>query len=235
MSRSGGRAGAGSPHEPLTGHGRAGQEGVAASQRSGTKSSLCSDELVGDGLDGYGPAYVRGGGPGRAWTHIFNTSAPVGQTVAVTSEPVVATAAVISGTPNGAMPRGYGPSLELLGRASFYDRAGAMKDMIQNHLMEAMALLLMEQPADRLPAGALLRRRARVDPNRNTETYASLTVGLNSPRWDGVPFTLRSGKALETTAAEIGSCAAGIAVAPSPPWIGRIEPRARCPVIVRIA
>ena len=42
-----------------------------------------------------------------------------------------------------------------------------------------------------------------VDPSRETETYASLTLGLNSSRWDGVPFTLRSGKALETDSAEI--------------------------------
>ena len=35
-----------------------------------------------------------------------------------------------------------------------------------------------------------------VDPGRSTETYASLTVAVDSPRWDGVPFTLRSGKAL---------------------------------------
>ena len=42
-----------------------------------------------------------------------------------------------------------------------------------------------------------------VDPSRETETYGSLTVGLNSSRWDGVPFTLRSGKALETDSAEI--------------------------------
>ncbi len=94
-------------------------------------------------------------------------------------------------------------SLTLEGRASYYDGAGAMKDMVQNHLMEAMALVLMEQPAridadsfrvgarrgaaggrhavggadaqrhdprplhrghDRLPAGALLRRRARRRP-----------------------------------------------------------------------
>jgi len=38
-------------------------------------------------------------------------------------------------------------SLTLEGRASYYDKAGAMKDMVQNHLMEAMALVLMEQPA----------------------------------------------------------------------------------------
>ena len=42
-----------------------------------------------------------------------------------------------------------------------------------------------------------------VDPSRNTETYAALTLEVNSPRWAGAPFTLRSGKALAADAAEI--------------------------------
>ncbi len=133
-------------------------------------------------------------------------------------------------------------SLTLEGRASYYDRAGAMKDMVQNHLMEAMALVLMEQPARidadsfrgvrveglravATPAAETMRSqtvRARytagtigtrqvpsyvdepgVDPSRNTETYASLTVEVDNPRWAGVPFTLRSGKALAADSAEI--------------------------------
>jgi glucose-6-phosphate 1-dehydrogenase len=133
-------------------------------------------------------------------------------------------------------------SLTLEGRASYYDTAGAMKDMLQNHLMAAMALVLMEQPARvdadsfrgvrvealravatppaqrmqndtvraRYVAGTIGSRQVPsyveepgVDPSRNTETYASLTLDLNSPRWSGVPFTLRSGKALEADAAEI--------------------------------
>ena len=133
-------------------------------------------------------------------------------------------------------------SLTLEGRASYYDSAGALKDMVQNHLMEAMALVLMEQPARadadsfrsvrvealrtvatpsaermrsdtiraRYTAGTIGSRQVPtyvdepgVDPSRDTETYASLTLGLNSSRWDGVPFTLRSGKALETDSAEI--------------------------------
>jgi glucose-6-phosphate 1-dehydrogenase len=133
-------------------------------------------------------------------------------------------------------------SLTLEGRASYYDGAGALKDMVQNHLMEVMALVLMEQPA-RLgpgshravrvealravatPTAERMRRdtvRARytagmigsrqvpsyvdepgVDPSRNTETYASLTVDVDNPRWAGVPFTLRSGKALKADSAEI--------------------------------
>ena len=134
-------------------------------------------------------------------------------------------------------------SLTLEGRASYYDRAGALKDMVQNHLMEAMALvahgaagqrrrrLLPGRPRRGAAGGGHARRaermrsdtvRARyaagtigarqvpsyvdepgVDPSRNTETYASLTLGVDSPRWAGVPFTLRSGKALETDSAEI--------------------------------
>jgi len=132
--------------------------------------------------------------------------------------------------------------LTLEGRASYYDGAGAMKDMIQNHLMEIMALVLMEQPsrmnadsfrgarvealrAVATPAPERMREdtvRARyapgtigtrqvpayvdepgVDPARNTETYASLTLEVNNPRWSGVPFTLRSGKALHENSAEI--------------------------------
>jgi glucose-6-phosphate 1-dehydrogenase len=133
-------------------------------------------------------------------------------------------------------------SLTLEGRASYYDGAGALKDMVQNHLMEAMALVLMEQPARvdahsfrgvrveglravRTPTAERMRRetiRARytagtigtrevpsyvdepgVDPGRGTETYASLTVHVDNPRWEGVPFTLRSGKALPADSAEI--------------------------------
>ena len=133
-------------------------------------------------------------------------------------------------------------SLTLEGRASYYDRAGALKDMVQNHLMEVMALVLMEQPArigpgshravrvealravatptaDRMRSDTVRARYTAgmigsrpvpsyvdepgVDPSRNTETYASLTVDVDNPRWAGVPFTLRSGKALEADSAEI--------------------------------
>jgi glucose-6-phosphate 1-dehydrogenase len=133
-------------------------------------------------------------------------------------------------------------SLTLEGRASYYDRAGALKDMVQNHLMEAMALILMEQPTrldadsfrgawveglraaahpgDRGDAHPTIRARCTVgtigtrqvpsyvdepgvDSSRNTESYACMTVEAHSPRWDGVPFTLRSGKALAVDSAEI--------------------------------
>ncbi len=132
--------------------------------------------------------------------------------------------------------------LTLEGRASYYDGAGAMKDMLQNHLMEVMALVAMEQPArldadsfravrvealravgtpatDRLRASTVRARYTAgrigtrevpsyvdepdVDPRRNTETYAALTLHINTPRWSGVPFTIRSGKAFDRPSAEI--------------------------------
>lgn len=125
-------------------------------------------------------------------------------------------------------------TLALEGRAGYYDHSGALKDMIQSHLLLVMALLCMEAPnridADELrdlqvhvlratqlwsddPVGSSRRARYEagqvgdqkvpnyvdepgVDPARNTETLAEVTVEINSRRWRGVPITLRSGKAL---------------------------------------
>ncbi|BCT76539.1 glucose-6-phosphate 1-dehydrogenase [Sinomonas cyclohexanicum] len=129
----------------------------------------------------------------------------------------------------------FDEDLALEGRAGYYDRAGALRDMIQSHLLEVLAILAMDAPAhlderdlrDRI--STVLRsarieepftsstRRARytagsiagrdvpdytaepgVDASRNTETLAEVTVTLESWRWAGVPFILRSGKALGT-------------------------------------
>lgn len=125
-------------------------------------------------------------------------------------------------------------ALALEGRARYYDRAGAMRDMIQSHLLLVLALFAMEEPPSlnerdvRDLIALMLRhthlwdddpvkssRRARytagslkgeqipnyvdepgVDPSRDTETLAEITVRINTDRWYGVPFRLRSGKAL---------------------------------------
>ncbi|EOM78385.1 glucose-6-phosphate dehydrogenase [Rhodococcus rhodnii] len=127
----------------------------------------------------------------------------------------------------------FDEALGLEGRAGYYDSAGALRDMLQNHLLQVLALVAMEPP-DAIDAGELARRRgdvlrdARVDleaphvrarytagtigerelpayadeegvdPGRETETYAEFTVRVDTPRWDGVPFRLRTGKALAT-------------------------------------
>lgn len=133
----------------------------------------------------------------------------------------------------------FDESLALEGRARYYDHAGALRDMVQSHLLQVLAVLAMDPPAtmqardvrDRRAevlratrVGDDLRvssRRARytagdldgrsvpsyteepgVDPARNTETLADVVCYVDSWRWKGVPFRLRSGKALGRTRKE---------------------------------
>jgi len=101
-------------------------------------------------------------------------------------------------------------------RAVFYEQAGAIRDVIQGHLMQLLSLVLMRPPTslEGLPAArreALeqllpLRRddvvKAQYDgyreevgaPNSKTETYAKLTLFSDDPAWAGVPFVLETGK-----------------------------------------
>jgi len=127
----------------------------------------------------------------------------------------------------------FDEDLALEGRARYYDGAGALRDMIQSHLLQVMAIMAIEPPATigerdlRDAVSAVLRassvrtpftdstRRARytagsvagkevpdyakedgVDPARGTETLAEIQVDIENWRWRGVPFILRSGKAL---------------------------------------
>lgn len=125
-------------------------------------------------------------------------------------------------------------TLALEGRAGYYDKAGALRDMLQSHLLLVMAMIAMEEPASidevelrdllvhtlratelwgddpvkssrraRYTAGAIGGRQVPdytseqgVDPARGTETLAEVTVEVRNNRWTGVPFRLRSGKAL---------------------------------------
>jgi glucose-6-phosphate 1-dehydrogenase len=129
-------------------------------------------------------------------------------------------------------------------RAAYYEGAGALRDMVQNHLMQLLALVAMEPPiaftADAVrdrKMDALLsiqplvdngsngranvvraqygdgwvtgkqvpgyRREEGVDPHSTTETFVALRVQLDSWRWAGVPFYLRTGKRLPKRTTEI--------------------------------
>jgi glucose-6-phosphate 1-dehydrogenase len=113
-------------------------------------------------------------------------------------------------------------------RGAFYETAGCLRDVIQNHLFQIVALLAMEAPAGRdfgevqtekakvfkamcpLKAGDLVRGQYlgyRDEPDvakrSDVETYCALRLFIDSWRWDGVPWYLRSGKYLPTTATEI--------------------------------
>lgn len=113
-------------------------------------------------------------------------------------------------------------------RGSFYDPVGALRDVVQNHLLQLLALVLMESPSRAGDAGlwdarvdALrtidtvdLRRVVRgqyagyqavpgVKPGSTTETYVALELASRCWRWDGVPIVLRAGKALARTVTEV--------------------------------
>ncbi len=113
-------------------------------------------------------------------------------------------------------------------RGAFYETAGCLRDVVQNHLFQIVALLAMEAPADRdfgavhnekakvframrqLTADDLVRgqyagyrKEPDVAENSDVETFSALRLSINSWRWEGVPWYLRSGKYLAETATEI--------------------------------
>ncbi len=113
------------------------------------------------------------------------------------------------------------------GRGKFYDEVGALRDVVQNHLLQILALLAMEPPvsddADSMSNEVVkvLRAMKPIDPARvmrsqyegyldeagvaegsDTETYISLDCEIDSWRWAGVPFKIRAGKALDKTLTE---------------------------------
>jgi glucose-6-phosphate 1-dehydrogenase len=114
------------------------------------------------------------------------------------------------------------------GRGAFYETAGCLRDVIQNHLFQIVALLAMEPPtyrgfgavhgetADILQAMRPLdpadvvrgqyagyRREPGVAKNSDVETFCAVRLFIDSWRWEGVPWYLRSGKCLAATAAEV--------------------------------
>lgn len=132
--------------------------------------------------------------------------------------------------------RGYVESVQITmaeqfgvsGRGSFYEETGALRDVVQNHLLQVVANVAMEPPIS--GAGEALRderikifKRMRpltehtlvrgqfrgyrtetgVASDSQVETFASLQIELDSWRWAGVPFFIRAGKCLPVTATEV--------------------------------
>jgi glucose-6-phosphate 1-dehydrogenase len=113
-------------------------------------------------------------------------------------------------------------------RAGYYDQAGVLRDMFQNHLLQLLCLVAMEPPAS-FSADALRNEKVKVlgsirpvtpentvraqyegyrdsegvAPGSETPTYAALKLFVDNWRWQGVPFYLRSGKALANKVSEI--------------------------------
>lgn len=113
------------------------------------------------------------------------------------------------------------------GRGSFYDTVGALRDVVQNHLLVLMALLAMEPPVSDMP-DALRDERVKVlaatksltiddvmrgqysgyrdepgvDPASDTETFFAARLEIDSWRWAGVPWVIRTGKGMASTVTE---------------------------------
>ena len=114
------------------------------------------------------------------------------------------------------------------GRGHFYEEAGAIRDVIQNHLLQVIGLLAMEPPVggdddalrdeivkvfksihplknDDIVRGqfAGYRDDDGVAPDSKVETFAAVRLHMDSWRWEGVPFYIRAGKNLPVTATEV--------------------------------
>jgi glucose-6-phosphate 1-dehydrogenase len=116
---------------------------------------------------------------------------------------------------------------DVQGRGTFYDEVGAIRDVIQNHLLEIVALLAMEPPVradamsirdEKVKVFRQIRSLERADVVRgqyrgyldatgvhggsDTETYAATRFEIDSWRWSGVPWVIRTGKTMPVTATE---------------------------------
>ncbi len=114
------------------------------------------------------------------------------------------------------------------GRGAFYEQAGAIRDVVQNHLFQLLTNVAMEPPVAManpglqdekvkvlrgirtLAPGDVVRGQfngyrdeAGVKPNSSVETYVALRLHIDSWRWKGVPFFIRAGKSLPVTVTEV--------------------------------
>ncbi len=119
-------------------------------------------------------------------------------------------------------------SFGVQGRGAFYEEAGALRDVVQNHMLQVVSLLAMEPPTasyhdsmrdeqvkvlralrplrpEDVVRGQFsgYRSVAGVSPSSSVETFAALQLQLDSWRWDGVPFYIRAGKCLPVTSTEV--------------------------------
>jgi len=116
----------------------------------------------------------------------------------------------------------------LEGRGKFYDDTGAIRDVIENHMLQVVAFLTMEAPTG-LHCDAIRDEQVKVfraippldpknlvrgqfkayktekgvPPNSNVETFAAVRLEVQSWRWSGVPFLIRAGKCLPVTTTEV--------------------------------
>lgn len=123
-------------------------------------------------------------------------------------------------------------SIGIESRGGYYEKSGALKDMVQNHLLQMMALIAMEPPKkftnehirnrkvdvlrnvslydEDFPLSNVVfgqyggyREEERVNPESDTETFVAMRLAVDNVRWRGVPFFLKTGKMLDKKVAQI--------------------------------
>ncbi len=140
-------------------------------------------------------------------------------------------------------------------RGAYYDEAGAMKDMLQNHLMQILSIVAMELPDSISDIAAIQRNQeevlsslrllekvdlacdltlaqyegylaeAQVSPNSQTESYVSCRLFIDNERWQDVPFILTTGKKLATRSMSIIVNFKPIGHSPANRLIFEVQPR----------
>ena len=132
-----------------------------------------------------------------------------------------------------------GEDFDVAGRGRFYDPVGAMRDVVQNHLLQVLSLVAMEPPTGH--GTDIINNRKRdvfvamaeadpshyvrgqyrgyldvegVAPDSQTETYCAMRLEIDNWRWSGVPFFIRAGKALPVKVTEVR------VVFNTTPWLG---------------
>jgi len=138
------------------------------------------------------------------------------------------------------------------GRGAFYDEVGALRDVLQNHLLQVLALIAMEPPSDltsqymedekmkvfrsidSLKPSDVVRGQyvgyldeKGVAPGSTTETFVAAVVHVDNWRWAGVPFYMRTGKNLKETVLEV------VVEFKQPPRMLFVETQAGSPNVLR--
>jgi glucose-6-phosphate 1-dehydrogenase len=140
-------------------------------------------------------------------------------------------------------------------RGRFYDPVGALRDVVQNHILQVLALVAMEPPAGNQDDSIrdkkleLFKAVRSADPKRyvrgqysgylgvpgvakgsTTETYVALELAIDNWRWSGVPFFIRAGKQMPVKATEVSV----VFRRPPPLGVGRGRPPGRNEMTIRI-
>ena len=136
-------------------------------------------------------------------------------------------------------------------RASYYDKSGALKDMVQNHLLQVLSLVAMEEPKgtesirihesqynllsalkpiedvqDSLVMGQYegYLQEENIPIDSKTETYAALKLYIDNERWEGVPFFIRTGKKMDNRETQVVVQFKAVGDVPGNVLIIRIQP-----------